>query len=76
MSARKWGYDPEMCDGEPCPGDCDLCFRWQNRVEVGDLINKDVVLFEVMTLMERHHHLIGDWLRDKIIEVIKDAPAA
>ena len=25
MSCSKWKYDPEICDGQPCPGDCDLC---------------------------------------------------
>lgn len=25
MSASKWAYLPERCDGEPCPGDCDVC---------------------------------------------------
>lgn len=25
MSVSKWAYDPERCDGEGCPGDCDLC---------------------------------------------------
>lgn len=25
MSTSKWAYEPEFCDGQPCPGDCDLC---------------------------------------------------
>lgn len=25
MSVSKYAYDPEICDGEPCPGDCDHC---------------------------------------------------
>ena len=25
MSASKWAYSPEKCDGKPCPGDCDEC---------------------------------------------------
>lgn len=25
MSVSKWGYTPEKCDGDLCPGDCDLC---------------------------------------------------
>lgn len=25
MSVSKWDYSPEICDGEPCPGDCDHC---------------------------------------------------
>lgn len=25
MSCSKWAYDPEKCDGDFCPGDCDIC---------------------------------------------------
>lgn len=25
MSVSKWAYDPAMCDGDICVGDCDLC---------------------------------------------------
>ena len=25
MSCSKWAYDPQKCDGQPCPQDCDLC---------------------------------------------------
>lgn len=25
MSASKWAYEPDICDGEPCVGDCDNC---------------------------------------------------
>lgn len=25
MSCSLWQYEPEMCDGHYCPGDCDLC---------------------------------------------------
>ena len=27
MSTSKWAYEPEKCDGQPCPGDCDSCPR-------------------------------------------------
>ena len=30
MSTSKWAYDPRRCDGQPCPGDCDRCTRWQH----------------------------------------------
>ena len=29
MSVSKPMYDPKKCDGQPCPGDCDLCSLWQ-----------------------------------------------
>ena len=25
MSVSKWRYNPEICDGDYCPGDCDNC---------------------------------------------------
>lgn len=25
MSISKWAYIPEMCDGDICPGECDIC---------------------------------------------------
>lgn len=25
MSVSKWRYNPDLCDGHYCPGDCDLC---------------------------------------------------
>ena len=30
MSVSKWAYRPEVCDGEGCPGDCDLCDKPKN----------------------------------------------
>lgn len=33
MSTSKWAYDPRRCDGQPCPGDCDRCTRWQEDEE-------------------------------------------
>lgn len=39
MSVSKWAYNPEMCDGEPCPGDCDFCPKavdgdWSNVYDI------------------------------------------
>ena len=27
MSCSKWAYDPEKCDYDYCPGDCDNCSK-------------------------------------------------
>lgn len=27
MSVSKWSYDPDKCDGDYCPGDCDNCSK-------------------------------------------------
>lgn len=32
MSCSKWAYIPERCDGEPCPGDCDVCSKTEDNV--------------------------------------------
>lgn len=37
MSTSKWAYDPELCDGHTCPGDCDKCTRWQDGEETDDI---------------------------------------
>ena len=35
MSVSKWGYEPWKCEGEFCPGDCDVCYKgeWQRDDE-------------------------------------------
>ena len=25
MSVSHWAYDPDKCDGDFCPGECDIC---------------------------------------------------
>ena len=32
MSVSRWAYLPERCDGEACPGDCDLCSKAMDNV--------------------------------------------
>lgn len=27
MGVSKWAYDPEKCDYDFCPGDCDFCHK-------------------------------------------------
>ena len=33
MSCDKWFYHPDVCDGNICPGDCDLCSIPKNPPE-------------------------------------------
>lgn len=33
MSASLWRYNPEVCDGDYCPGDCTLCSK-ETEVEI------------------------------------------
>ena len=32
MSVRLWSYEPEKCDGQPCPGECGICNKadWEH----------------------------------------------
>ena len=33
MSVSKWSYEPAKCDGDYCPGDCDLCGKADEDAE-------------------------------------------
>lgn len=30
MSVSLWAYDPDKCEGNVCPGDCDICHKWED----------------------------------------------
>ena len=32
MSVSKWAYDPIKCDGDFCPGDCDICEKKDQKM--------------------------------------------
>ena len=32
MSVSKWAYEPEICDGDICSGECDHCPKKYNAV--------------------------------------------
>ena len=34
MSVSKWAYEPEKCDYDFCPGDCDFCHKAEGEEEV------------------------------------------
>ena len=40
MSVDKWYYHPDICDGNICPGDCDLCDIPKNPPE--ELIDDEI----------------------------------
>ena len=33
MSVSKFAYDPEICNDAICPGDCEYCRVWLDRVD-------------------------------------------
>ncbi len=42
MSVSKWAYSPEKCDGDFCPGCCDVCGkRWDVDEEDEDEDDED-----------------------------------
>ena len=37
MSVRLWYYNPDICDGDFCPNNCDNCYkRYQETTEEED----------------------------------------
>lgn len=32
MSVSRWAYEPLKCDGLPCPGNCDACYKRDKHV--------------------------------------------
>lgn len=73
MSVSMWAYEEAKCDGKPCAGDCDLCDRWA-RDEGGDLISRNELWNEVVSLMHRNKYGINEWVTDMIREAIENAP--
>lgn len=42
MSVSRWGYHPDKCDGEYCPGDCDICDKSEGEeVDIMDEKTKE-----------------------------------
>ena len=41
MSVSKWAYDPKYCDGEGCPGDCDLCDKPKTMEDEDELMEEE-----------------------------------
>ena len=35
MSVSKWAYQPDRCDGNVCPGDCDSCGKAEDDADKG-----------------------------------------
>lgn len=41
MSVSRWAYHPDKCDGEYCPGDCDICRKAEEEPETRKECNID-----------------------------------
>lgn len=46
MSVSKWAYEPDKCDGYPCPGDCDGCSKSAEENQCDNCIHAAVCRFE------------------------------
>jgi len=33
MSVSKWAYNPQVCDGDYCYGECDVCPKREEALE-------------------------------------------
>lgn len=33
MSVSLWAYQPDKCDGNSCPGDCDFCSKAEDNTD-------------------------------------------
>lgn len=53
MSCSKWAYDPDKCDFDYCPGDCDYCDK-------GTEINSNMLnnLLKKFPIPEGGQHII------------------
>ena len=48
MGVHTWAYDPERCDGDYCPCNCDVC----SKAQESDHIPIDVALQILQEIME------------------------
>ena len=48
MSVSKWAYNPEVCDGEPCVGECDICGKIDVALARGDRIIEQAIVLRAI----------------------------
>lgn len=41
MSVSKWAYNPRVCDGGYCVGECDLCPKMEEALAENEEQNED-----------------------------------
>lgn len=42
MSCDKWAYLPGICDGYPCPGDCDFCSQADENMAMDEETEQEI----------------------------------
>ena len=40
MSGTRWRYNPEVCEGDFCPGDCDVCPKETEEKEMDEAFER------------------------------------
>lgn len=44
MSVSLWAYQPDKCDGNVCPGDCDSCGKADKEADKDDCVKRAAVI--------------------------------
>ena len=67
MSVSKWAYDPDTCDDDFCPGDCDYCdsSKVEKALNNGDLISRADAIEAVASITMSIH--LSDVICDKLL---------
>ena len=71
MSVSKWGYHPDRCDGEYCPGDCDICDKSEGEeVDILDEKTKEQ-LENINERLERLAEYVGKAIGEIAEEIVR-----
>lgn len=78
MASWAWAYEPEKCDGDFCPHDCDHCEKSDYSIEEEDNIlkgGKEIAryLHIGIATFERHRDEIPHWRIGRLIFADKNA---
>ena len=64
MSVSLWAYEPSICDGNACPGDCDLCskaFEDEEEIQGFDYAEEQRVRESFSYRTHKYDRETGDW---------------
>ena len=68
MSVSRWAYHPDTCDGDYCPGDCDICDKSEGEeVDIMD----EKTLEQLENINERLERL-AEYVGKAIGEIAKE----
>lgn len=79
MSVSLWAYQPDKCDGNVCPGDCDSCGKADKESDKDDCVKRAAVIaiLEERYRLRTHLHDMAAAQQLKLARwEIDDLPAA